>query len=609
MAEDTQAQGAMRALLAAGLTPEKIRFALEQRKKELDQRRTGLEAKLSAGKQKEASLRAEADQANAPMAYVDAVGNASHALSGDFLDALTGGGYRAARDMVLPADETQRIRDVESNFRNQAGSDLASNVVKATGFMNPEGVANRVASPVHSYVAPLAEKIAPNVIGRAAGNVASGALSAGALGAAEEGLHGGTPQQMLDRGTDAATVGGVMAGYLGLMGDALSSAGSATSRAIRDPRTVTGGYIDVLDRTKNYRQSPEFNDLKEGVPGISQQAMRKGGELGELQARKYADLNNQWQKGHEAIANRNEPIDVSAIHKAYRGMIKRFSNENVANPDVAAQVGVSKGNLSRATSNRIEPVEDIAGDVVGYRRVTKEGPGGEQVPVQDISPVATLDDLILEKQRIKDLAEFGTPKTKENAPFRNMYKTLVGAIKTVSPEMASVDEQFMKGAQKLEDSNAIIFNKESPNITTDSVQARRAAANNLRQGLGDTVAGGLRTDDLETIRQMGPEYAKAVDDVLAKVAHEGTRFGFSGVTPHAGKWLVSPLLQNVNGTKVRIVDPAARGVAAIGDVMSETAPQAGTATGLAVENPVVRARRMEREKDAERAAKLRAMGR
>lgn len=206
----------------------------------------------------------------------------------------------------------------------------------------------------------------------------------------------------------------------------------------------------------------------------------------------------------------------------------------------------------------------------------------EQAPPGDVEmrstgkvskPIATIDDLITQKQAWKEAAEFGRRPTKNNRPYRKMYQAAVAATKRLAdthPDPAireaakkqlAADERFLAEALDLEDTNARLFGKKKAALE-DTVSARRRAGNELLQVMKDTQASGTRLEDFRALKAKGGKVGKAVRDAGAKMADEATTFSLDPRTfGHTGKWggaLTGAANQLTEWAKVRGIEPLSR---------------------------------------------------
>lgn len=401
------------------------------------------------------------------------------------------------------------------------------------------------------------------------GGLAAGFLSPGARAAQGVKTGGSVVRRMAAEGAGALLDVGVQAARdekeplelrdeaaLSLLMSTIPAAAAEKLGALlRDNRGQAGKYIEALKRGEGFLASDDAKKLDKGISGIGQVAEDEGRKLGQLQADKLKLSKDTLGAAESAIQGADEVIDVAPVHAGLDKSVTRFSNDNPHRPDVQKAIGKGiKPNLQRPFSTPIKRAEDVGGDFMGYL------PAGEPT----VAPYATPADLLAQRRLARDAADFGTPRTPENAPYREIYGTLAGA--THSPDLPqgiggkfqAMDEQFSGDMEKLEKANELIIGRADPRAVTESVRAGEAAASKLSQALMDTKAGGAKSRLLEDIRALGPEYAEAVDRVSAKIAWNATRFGAPRVFSHSGKWYLMPLIQNLEATKVRLAEPLTR---------------------------------------------------
>lgn len=234
-------------------------------------------------------------------------------------------------------------------------------------------------------------------------------------------------------------------------------------------------------------------------------------------------------------------------------------------PDVVRVIeGEIKPNLSREVSVPIEPVKSRSSVLGAGGEPVERVTGFRQSGPAETAPIATPADLLAQRRLMRQKAAEGSPQTPENAPYRELRGILSDATHAapggVGEAFAAMDKRFSDDMAMLERGNELLFGKDDARAVTESVRAGDAAAARLSQAIGDTAAAGTRAKLLEDIRNLGPEYAAAVDRVEAKIAHEGTRFGPPRLFSHSGKWWLQPLLSNLTALSVRGIEPTARAV-------------------------------------------------
>ncbi len=547
------------------------------------------------------------------------------ALVGGAIDTVSLGALSPESDLAS-AEKFDR----EARAAARAGSPLSphwEDRVKG-GYENAQR--NAYATSRNPYTSALGMLLgAPLGLGTKVGSVALRALGPVSKGgkilhaAGAAGLGGGTETtgralvageslpEALKQGATAA-----------LPSAALGGLGRYANVRLRDPKKLTGEYVKAKEwgRESGYYDSPEYKGPKlfddpaevpvgtpEGLRGVAVEARRLGGELATDNAGRYKQLNRAWEEGMEH-PSRNTLTDVSDFMGDLNESVVRFSNKRPLDKGVASAVEDARLNLGRD----VEAFQPAPGSPVGpgeamvpYRRPPKSGPvrtleGQSYDPPSamaartkviemesagsEFKPVATLDDLIKQKQQWKEMAEHGTPATKDNRPYRKMYSAAVKATKRLADEhpdpaireaagkQLAADEAFLIGAQELEDINSRLFGKEKASLN-NSVAAQRRAGNELLQVLKDTQASGSRFEDFQALRAMGGKSAEVVNKAGAKMADEATKFSIEPRTfSHSGNWLMGPLTQMSQATNVRLLEPFTR----------KLAPQAAVQAGRMV---------------------------
>lgn len=404
------------------------------------------------------------------------------------------------------------------------------------------GVMGAVAGGLHSPGSNVAARIS-SIPKATQGLAAVGkGMVSGGVGAGIDATIGGVTS-----GKNASEIGDE-AGLATMVGGSLGGVFPVLKQGLQDPRGEIGRNLQALSRGQEFLKSPEAKALPKGMPGIGALASDEGERLGNLQVTKRGEALARAAKGNaEAPVGQFEPMDVSPIHRGMDRQVGTYSNEDVlVRKDVAGKVDEAKQALSR----NFEPEE-------GYGLVPRDPKSGRL-------PIATPDDIKTHKQQIGEMAEHGLPATPENSPYRKMYNILAQA--THSPDLPNglgahwerVDSRFAADMDKLAEGNELIFGKDNARAVTDSLTAGKRAAATMGQSLMDTRAGGAQLRVLEKIRNLGAEYAQAVDRVAAKIAQEGTTFGLPKVLSSPGKWAYQLPIQNVKATAVHGLEPLSR---------------------------------------------------
>jgi hypothetical protein len=363
------------------------------------------------------------------------------------------------------------------------------------------------------------------------------------------------------------------AGMAGMLGGILGTALPLYGAVLRDPRGLTGEYVQALERGRGFLNSAENAALKKDGPrAIGQLADIEGEKLGALQVGKREAALERIASAEEGLPTAmNEPIDVSGVHSRLDQSVRRYSNQRPAMPGVEKTIEEDiKPNLSRVTAQQINPImsKPKASGMVG--------PDGKPVPAppakvvgfepgeEVVSPQATPADVLMQRRMARKQSQPGMPETPENAPYREIYGHLQDATHDpslpddIGNRLAASDAEFSRDMAKLAEGNELIFGKDTARAVTDSVAAKRVAASKLTQGLKDTQAGGAQLRNLEQIRALGPEYAESVDRVMAKIAEQGSKFGMPRVFSHTGKVPYQLWEQNKMAFNTQLAEPLTR---------------------------------------------------
>jgi hypothetical protein len=484
-------------------------------------------------------------------------------------------------------------------------------------------------APVAAVESKVAQEIAKRIpaqtiprIARAMPSVVSGAMA----GTAQGGLSGGLA------GAAGAAIGHATVGL----------AGEGANKLLRRPNTMTGKYVKALEESAPFRSTPEYKQVDEGMSGIMDVAQEQGAKLGEVQQGRLGAANQAIEQAEEAIPGIDELQPMASVHRDLNRTIKRYSNTNPVDADHADLVERVKANLRNVTRQRIDPVleSDLQTNVKptyypniggkqaeaqvpitaqgwqgkyrpgsgGAYRAAKNAPGMERdyskpvgfepdpsrpgdemieyKPGEKVTTAAaTPRDLLMQRRQLRKQAEFGMPRTPENAAAREAYQALNDVLHNQNTEwgrqLKAMDSAYAGELKQISRGNEMLFNSGDARFVTDSAAARVKAGDVLSQSLGDTKAAGRAMWKLKQLRSLGPQYEEPIRNVAGKIADEATKPAVlqAGTFSHSGNWPMQRLIQNSEFAKVRLAEPMTRELAGTGGA------KLGVGSGLALRNP------------------------
>lgn len=445
-----------------------------------------------------------------------------------------------------------RPEDVEAMRENQA-----SIVTNFVGGGAGGALAGKVLAP-----------IAKGVIGRIAASGLTGAASGAAGGASDAAVQGRDV-------ADEAKSGAVLGGALGVGGRVLGEGISAGQKLVRKIPWV-GDYLAAKDAGTYAR--PDMARLPGNEAGVQQVVDRAQTTMTARNAEKLGQAGTAYAaEAGAAKAAIPEQSSQAAVDKLYE---LSASNRSVRSGKIR------DADLEKAINETFERL-DI-------------GPDGN----------VHIDDLLAARRRIGDLAEFNSPATKDNRPFREIYKSLNDTIE--NPGLRAADAKFSGQKAESERFTDVLTGTEEGNISrgvradgTPDVRAakERTAAARLKR-LGDsTVAGTTEARQLEEIRNMDPAYAEQMALVEAQKAKAATAFGApqvqSSLPRLIGKLPGAPLVeQNARWLGARVAGPL---LDAAGNVVESIAEPMVT-------NPVVRGAIQDRERQRRLSDRVKSGG-
>lgn len=434
------------------------------------------------------------------------------------------------------------LRSEADSQADMAANPTAAALGKGTGMgldmVMPGGAGNMLTRSAGAAVESAAPRLAQSVVGRIASGGLQGVGVGGAYGAAEAATNGEPIVPALERGA-------ALGGAAGTGGAAAGEAMTGLSKLLRlDPwirryaeAQMGGAYKD-----------PAMQALPGGKEGI-QEASRQGlGRIMTQDAKRLTEAGGEWQKTMDAEGQR--PLDG-------RALTDQLEQGRRANVDPDSQLPI-RDSVERAYQTAI--------------RRTPEQP--------------TVQGSVMRRQGLRADAAFDSPSpTPEQDAARAVYSALRQGVRNASPAMASADDAYAAEAARAARTHDILANTEENVITGGPghiggearpmespaelgvepgrmrVGKERQAITTLRR-VGDTNEPGLRAKQfLDELYHQDPEFAKAIDFILAKKAKEATSLGLPmqsldihGVAGAGG--MLGLASQNARFLGARLADPA-----------------------------------------------------
>lgn len=432
---------------------------------------------------------------------------------------------------------------------------------------------------------------AANAAGKLGSKVAGKALSRLPVSGPLSGAAGGTARAVL--GYEAAAVPtaaaqAAVAGEnpieaarraatnpLGLIASAVVGAGAGGARGysakLRDPKTLEGRTVrDVEAAGGEIRpfgdpargglyESPELAGLPKGRAGMNELAGKSQEAIKEYNRAKLADAREQY--GTELDDILAEHADKSHLaeqtHDTLDALEKRatLSNGKVANKKLHGVVQEVRDLLTTDTGRLDQRVSQASGK-----------------PVYVSAPAVKVEDMIKVKQAVNDLAEWGSPATADNAPYRLIHHALVEDAASVDPRIKELNRTYGQTMEGIKAANDILFGQKKTDVA-DSAPKSKSAALKLGRVGDETQA--ATTDRLGELEKLDPEYGRQLRLLKAKKAAERLRYGEPEVSTSIEK--------GVKRGAAHAVLPAIGG--AIGLSHGPIGAAAGAAAGAALENP------------------------
>ena len=558
------------------------------------------------------------------------------AAAGDVLDTLSGGGYRRLRDAavgVVSPSAVEATRAAERRAQdtpvlslpdvnvplpftdaklNLGGTSRVGDFTRAAGNFIPAGLPGKAMQAGRNVAAAVGTgSAARRIAGQTAGGAAAGLTQTGTEALIDGVANGGSGIDWA-KYTGAGTVAGAAFGG----GAAALGEGAGAARArLRDERSMVGGFADhlnALDQAGAQGKVEQVGPLRRVVDPEMKAlpAGKKGYAVAGRNARdKIVDAGHTELR--QARANYGREIDEIAAAAGDH----KVSQEAIVNRlgEMRAENQVNGVSVDDALGAALDKVSKMMTAKTGHLDEF-----GKEIAV----PAASFKEILRVKKGVERLAEFGMPVTAENRPYREIHKMFADEAEALDPtgRLARLNAEYAETMGKLESANDVLFGKEAPEVSSRA-SARRAATNKLMRAGDDTTSGTANDEFLEELAALDPEYRQAIDTVRQKKAIEATRFGLTQISKSPERWGVAGLIdQNLGAATARLVDPALGAGEAFGRRLREptaralrfdSKPDARASDLLAdgvpvtAANPIIEARRKEREKDAERARKLR----
>jgi hypothetical protein len=414
-------------------------------------------------------------------------------------------------------------------------------------------------------VKKIAAPIATNALGRIVAATAEG-TGAGAGGGALDATVQGT--DIGEGAKDGAIVGGALSGVASMAGEGVK-AGQKLVRKI----PWVDKYLSAKAAGTYVR--PDMAEMPANESGVQKVVDRAQSSMMNRNAEKLSGAGSEYatETGAAKAAKPQQGADI-AVQKLHElsGTNRSVRSGKIRDPE-----------LERAINETFDQL-DI-------------GPDGN----------VHIDDLLSARRTIQDRAEFGSPATKDNRPYRQIYKSLNDTID--NPRLRAADSKYSDQMKESERFTDIMTGTEESNISrgvredgTPDIRApkERTASNRLKRIGDDTVAGTTDARQLEEVRGMDPAYAEQLALIEAQKAKAATSFGApqvqSSLPRLIGKLPGAPLVeQNARWLGSRVAAP-----------VLDAAADVGQAAGPAITNPVVRGAIANRERERERGEKLKA---
>jgi hypothetical protein len=422
---------------------------------------------------------------------------------------------------IAPTSTEERAAVPEYRTTGNIGGSFLPNAAGAVG-----------GSAARRILGPLVNRAKGKLAGAGAGVVQSVAgyeASAVPLAAAQATAQGDDVLPAVQRAaTDplglilsarhGATAGGAR-GFANRVRDPSTQSG----RDLRDIEAVGGRTTMIGEPAKGGGfESPQLSGTPEGKAGSHEVGRRAVADIEGHNTSKLAAAREQYGYEMDGILGENarKRFVPEKAHAVLDDMINRntTSNGKVIDPSIGKFVEDARGLLSTTYGFKRAPDLPIH-DIAGQTATTKAG-------VRSEVPAVLVEDMIKVKQAITDKAQWGTPATPDNAPFRVLAKALAEDAAQVDPRIADLNKRYGKTMEGLKEANDILFGSRKADLSDSAGRDRRGEMKFVRAG-GDSDAALGEAPQLDRLAALDPKYAEWVVLAKAKNAAERLRYGTS----------------------------------------------------------------------------------
>lgn len=264
--------------------------------------------------------------------------NVAGTLMTDAADAVTAGGYTAARNYIarkVAPETAERTIAAEQSFN--ANHPYLANTARAVGYIAPGGVASTIAKGVDAGVSAAADA-APGFVSkflaaRPVQGALTGGLVSGAQTAAEDSMSGASPMDTLRDAGRSAALGAGIGGAFGAAGAALDrgSAAVLASKGAKARELLERHGVDVGITTpgKGGVFANELKGVSASDAGIGEASLRGAKII-------TNDLESRFQAEH-GLDYRSLPAAKKAAAQQARESIASLKDEAKVTSDVRAR--------------------------------------------------------------------------------------------------------------------------------------------------------------------------------------------------------------------------------------------------------------------------------
>lgn len=368
-------------------------------------------------------------------------------------------------------------------------------------------------------LAPVASKAVGKLPGAALGaarSVLGYEASAVPLAATQAAVNGENPiQAARDASTDP----------LGLMLSAGGGAvgGAATGKALdlHDPRKMSGRVLGSVERDNGQikpfgepirggrYEDPALADLKTGRAGMNEHAGNKEAEIKDYNREKLGTARQAYGVESDAILAEH----ADELHPATQ-------TQDVLSK-MEARAKLSSGKVADKPLHKfVQEVRDlISTETDQVDREHLKATGEARVLTK---PEVQVGDLIKVKQMVADAAEWGSPATRDNAPYRLISHALSADAASVDPRIAELNKNYGATMEDLKAANDILYGRAAVDVKDSAAKSKGAALKLGRIG-DDTQA--ATTDRLGELRSLDPKYEEVAQSLERKKNLERLRYG------------------------------------------------------------------------------------